>query len=277
MTRRTVPGPIRLTGRAVRFGDRPVALCIEPGRDGIAFTRTDTGERYPATLAQVAAAPNCTALGQDGQPALVFVEHVLSALAGLGYTDAEVAVDGPEVPLFDGSAAPIVAALAAAGAAELPGEVEPIRLERPVWHLGQDRCAVALPAGAWSVDYTFAHPHPVLAHDHFAYGPDGDYARDLAPARTFATVAEIQALRAAGLLHGGSESDVLLVRDDGFASPLRLPHEIAAHKVLDLTGDLALLGRPLLARVVAYRTGHADNHALARQILRTQEHSPTEG
>lgn len=277
MKRRTLSRPVKLSGRAVRYNDRPLTLIIEPGTDGLAFRRTDLGERYPATLASVVPAPNCTALGRDGRPELVFVEHVLSALAGLGYTDAEVSVDGPEVPLFDGSAAPLVSALAAAGVSELPSEVEPIRLQQPVWLVADGRCAVAMPACEWSVDYTFEHPHPVLAHDHFGYGVDSDYARDLAPARTFATVAEIEMLRAKGLLHGGSESDVLLVREDGFASPLRLPNEVAAHKVIDLTGDLALLGRPLVARVLAYRTGHADNHALARKILRTQEYSPTEG
>ena len=267
MTRRTLAQPVTLEGQAVRTHGGPVNLTLAPGEHGFVFTRTDTGQRLPADLAHLAPAPNCTALG-DGRPAVFFVEHVLSALAGLGYTDAEVTVDGPEVPLFDGSARPLVEALAAAGSAGLSGTVEPLRLTAPVRYEHQGQVLEAFPAESWAVDYTFEHAHPMIAFDQVAATLD-DYATSLAPARTFATVQEIQALQAAGLIRGGSEDNLLLIYDDHLSSPLRLDHEFARHKVLDLIGDLALLGRPLLAQLVARRTGHSDNHAFARLLQDT--------
>ncbi|MBI2302272.1 MAG: UDP-3-O-acyl-N-acetylglucosamine deacetylase, partial [Armatimonadetes bacterium] len=266
MRRCTPACSVDLQGRAVRTHGGEVTLSLRPGDDGIVFVRRDTGQRYPADLAHHVPVPNCTALGADGRAEVYFVEHVLAALMGLGFSDCEVVLDGPEVPLFDGSALPLVEALGEAGRAELPGEVAPITLDRPIWLANKGRCLGAVPAEEWSIDYSFEHPHPLTPWDHVHLDARTEFATGIAPARTFATSGEIQALMDQGLIQGGDDSMIVVVYDDHLSSPFRLPHELATHKALDLFGDLALLGCPLQARLVAYRTGHADNHALAQRI-----------
>jgi len=264
--RLTVAREVTLTGNAVRTHGGLVTLRIVPGDEGLVFVRDDGAIRLAATLDNVVAVPNATALGRDGRPEVLFTEHVLSALAGLGYTDAEVHIDGAEVPLFDGSAAPIVAALAEAGTARLDGELAPLTLDAPVVVERDGRRIEALPATEWSVEYEFDHPHPLIGRHEVCVAWD-EYAGRVASARTFATVQEIEALTAAGLIRGGSEDNLLVVHDDRLSSPLRMTSEFALHKVLDLMGDLALLGRPLQARLRARKTGHAENQALARALL----------
>lgn len=266
MKRVTVAREAHLTGEAVRTHGGQVCLTIAPGEDGFRFHRTDCGMTYPADLDHLVQVPNCTALGESGVPRVLFIEHVLSALVGLGYTDAEILIDGVEIPLLDGSALPLVQALNEASRTVLPGELEPILIERPVWHL-TDGCTVGvLPADDWGLEYCFEHAHPMTPWDFVRLTAETDYATEVAPARTFATVEEIQALQAQGLIQGGSEDSLLIIYGDHFSTPLRLPHEFATHKALDLIGDLALVGRPVLGRFVAHRSGHAANQALAKLI-----------
>ena len=259
---------VTLEGCAVRTHGGQVQVSIGPGDDGFVFVREDTGQAWPADLEHLVAVPNCTALG-DGRPEVLFTEHVLSALAGMGIWSAEIRVQGPEIPLLDGSAQPFADALAEVGTVELAAELEPLVLPEPVWHVADGQCLGALPADGWEVDYTFAHEHPLLRLDRCVWTAETDYRTAIAPARTFATAEEIQALQEQGLVKGGSESNLLVIYTDRTSAPLRLDHEYATHKVLDMLGDLALLGRPLQGKLVGYRTGHADNQALAKAIQAT--------
>lgn len=262
MTGATVAEAVTLRGAAVRTHGGEATVRITPGETGFVFVRDDTGERVPADLAHRVPVANSTALGLNGRPVVVFVEHVLSALVGLGYSAAEIHVDGPEIPLLDGSALPFAHALAQAGRRPAPA-AEPLVVRRPVWLVGERRCLGALPHDGWALEYCFEHPHPMTPWDYVHLDETTDYATQVAPARTFATVEEIEALAARGLVKGGSSDNLLIVYPDRFSAPLRLPNEFATHKALDLIGDLALLGRPLRGRLVAWRTGHADNHELA--------------
>ncbi len=266
MRRATVARAVTLEGAAVRTHGGTARVTIAPGEAGFVFVRDDTGARLPADLDHLVPVPNCTALGRDGRPEVLFCEHVLSALVGLGYSAAEVHLDGPEIPLLDGSALPLVEALATAGRQALPGGLAPLRLSEPVRYEAEGQWLLAEPAEEWSVAYRFEHSHPRIAHDEAAFDAAVDYAAEIAPARTFATVQELTALREAGLIRGGSEANLLVVYDDRLSAPLRLEHEFATHKILDLIGDLALLGRPVQARLTAHRTGHSDNHAFARLL-----------
>lgn len=265
MRRATLAREAVLRGLAVRTHGGPATVRLEPGHAGFAFWRDDLGVRLAADLEHLVEVPNCTALGR-GTPEVLFVEHILSALVGLGYSDAEIHVDGPEIPLLDGSAAPIVAALGSAGRRELEGSVEPLTLLEAVRYEADGQRLEALPADSWAVDYTFEHPHPRIAYDRVSFGAEVDYATAIAPARTFATAQELRVLAEQGLIAGGSEENLLVVYDDRLSAPLRLAHEFATHKVLDLMGDLALLGRPVRAHILASRTGHSDNHAFARLL-----------
>lgn len=265
--RSTPAATVTFEGCAVRTHGGKVQVSIGPGEDGFVFVRDDTGQAYPADLDHLVPVPNCTALGDGGRPEVLFTEHVLSALAGLGIWSAEIHLQGPEVPLLDGSAQPFADALAAAGTVALAGEVAPLVITEPLWYVADGQCLGALPADGWAVNYTFAHEHPLLRLDQCVWDETTDYRLDIAPARTFATVEEIQALQAQGLVKGGSAENLLVIYADHTSAPLRLAHEYASHKVLDMLGDLALLGRPLQAQMVGYRTGHADNQAMARRIL----------
>ncbi len=266
--RQTLARPVALHGNAVRTHGGQVELRLTPGDAGLAFWRDDLSQRYPADLDHLASVPNATALGRAGQPEVLFVEHVLSALVGLGYTDAEIHLDGPEVPLFDGSAAPIVEALAEAGVDALPGAVEPLVLSEPLTIERDGRRITAAPADEASFEYHLAHAHPLIG-EQVATAGWPDYAARVAPARTFATTEELAALAAAGLIKGGSEANLLVIYPDRLSAPLHSTDEFALHKVLDLMGDLALLGRPVQAWIRAERTGHSDNQALARALRAT--------
>lgn len=265
MRRLTPAATVTFEGCAVRTHGGQATVSIGPGEDGFVFFREDTGQAYPADLEHLVAVPNCTALG-DGRPEVLFTEHVLSALVGLGIWSAEIRVMGPEVPLLDGSAKPFTDGLIDVGTTDLDGEVEPLRVSEPIWYVAAGQCLGALPHDGWAVNYTFAHQHPLLRLDQCVWDESTDYARDIAPARTFATVEEIEALQSQGLIKGGSEENLLVIYPDRTSAPLRMQHEYATHKVLDMLGDLALLGRPLAAQMVGYRTGHADNQSLAKQI-----------
>lgn len=217
------------------------------------------------------------------------VEHLLSALAALGITDALIEVTGPEIPLADGSALVFVTALRDAGIVTLPGPpVPPLVVSAPIdltdgdarvqaWPIPMSAAGPTLEA-CYHLDYGPAGPIPVqsAAFDLTAADPDIDaYAKTIAPARTFCTKAEALALRGAGLFAHLTAKDVPVIGPDGpVEGSLRFHDEPARHKLLDLLGDLSLAGRPIHARVVATRSGHALNHRLAAAILAQADRNP---
>lgn len=288
MLRRTVRGVAEVAGRGL-FSGAAGAVRIGAGEDGIRFRRAG-GEEVAARIENLAPLPagvpaRCTNLvgarGVRGAGAAPFmtVEHILSALAGLGVTDATVELEGPEVPIGDGSAAAFAGALLGAGIVDLGGEVEPLRLEREVVVERAGARIVARPrrgAGClyrYELDYGAGGPIPAQAAEWNSGAPDAaaEYARAVAPARTFCLAAEAEQMRAAGLFKGLSPRDMLVFGEAGpIDNALRFEDEPARHKLLDLIGDLALLGRPLgAAEVVATRSGHALTHELVRAILAT--------
>jgi UDP-3-O-acyl N-acetylglucosamine deacetylase len=266
LRRVTLDREVSLSGNTIRSKAGQSTITLRPGAAGFGFTRGDTGARYPADLGHVHKVPNCTALG-DRKPAVYVVEHVLSALVGLGFTDAEIEVSCEEAPLLDGSAQPYVEALLAAGRRELDGEVEPLAPSEPVWHARERGGLVALPSDRLVIEYSLDHGHPRIGRQHVRLEAGFDYAAELAPARTFATDEEIRFLQRWRKIRGGSESNVLVVYPDHYSAELRLEREFARHKLVDLLGDLALTGRPIQAHLIAWRTGHHDNHELGRKLL----------
>ncbi|MBL8764972.1 MAG: UDP-3-O-[3-hydroxymyristoyl] N-acetylglucosamine deacetylase [Phycisphaerae bacterium] len=259
-----------------------VAVAPAPAGSGLVFRRADHPDRLiPALVRHVVPENRHTALSTSGPAAGVHtVEHLLSALVGLGIWDARIDVRGPEVPLADGSALPFVRALLDAGvcAHDAPTR-EPIRLNRPIRvedgpasiearpHDSPARRTLAL---EYHLDYG---PNAPLPPQRFAFELDpaagsAAYADEVAPARTFALAEEAQAMRRSGLFSHLSPRDVLVLGPDGpIDNALRFPDEPARHKLLDLLGDLALIGRPLVGRIIARRSGHALNHAIARAVI----------
>ncbi len=193
---------------------------------------------------------------------------MLSALSGLGVDDAVIAIDGPEVPAADGSAAPFAALILAAGMQEQEECIQPLRLAEPVF-VSQHGCTVAaLPSDHFSASVVLDYPkHSYLGTQAAIFdGRAGDYAAQIAPARTFGFLSEIEALRAAGLGLGASYENALVLGESQYETPLRFANELARHKLLDLIGDLALTGRPICAEIVAVKPGHALNVRLAKML-----------
>lgn len=206
-------------------------------------------------------------------PVVATVEHVLAALAGLGVWEAHVTLDGPEVPILDGSAAPFVGAILPA-LRPAPRAPEPITLASRVEVRAGDAVITAeplAPGRAWSYTYDldYGPGSPIPPQRAAWHGSTTEFARAIAPARTFSLLAEARAAQAAGLFRHLTPRDMLVVGDDGAPvdNAWRLDHEPARHKLLDLIGDLALLRRPLHARVLARRSGHALTHAFCRAVL----------
>ncbi len=244
-----------------------VRLLPAPAGTGLVFRGRSDGQEIPALAANVGSTSRCTRLKLGGFEVQT-VEHVLSALSGLGIDDAVIEIGGPEVPAADGSAVPFAALILAAGKREQAALVQPLRLTRPVFVSENGSTLAALPSDHFSASVVLDYPkHSYLGTLAAIFdGRAGDYAAQIAPARTFGFLSEIEALRARGLGLGASYDNALVLGETQYEMPLRFPNEPARHKLLDLIGDLALAGRPVCAEIVAVKPGHTVNVRLARLL-----------
>lgn len=284
MRRRTVKYAAEFRGVTLFTGVQS-RVVVKPAAagNGIDFIRIDLPgcAPIPATAAHVVPESRRTVLAANpadrASPSVQTVEHVMSALAGLGVTDAHVEVEGPELPIADGSALPFVLALVAAGIQELPGPAaEPIVVrERIEIEDGRGGRIVAEPregAGlelVYHLDYGPSAPLPAQTARFVSTAGADDYAAAIAPARTFSTLDEAVAMRKMGLFGHLTAAEMLVIGPQGpVDNTYRFSDEPARHKVLDMLGDLALAGggRPIRGRVTAWRTGHALNHAMAGRL-----------
>ena len=253
------------TGQAGRVVLRPA-----PADHGVVVRRVDVHPpvAIPVRPDAVVAARRCTALGRGGVQVMT-VEHLLAALSGMGVDNVLVDVEGPEVPGLDNSAGPFVEAIRQAGLVEQEAPRRVRRLRRALWAGDAERgqLVLAMPAERFTVAYAFVSDRPVLPDQYaeFVVTPEV-FARELAPARTVAFLDEVEALRREGLGLGGRAEDLVVVGPEGVLGQLRFADEVVRHKILDLVGDLALAG-PLLARVIAVRSGHRLAQELARRIV----------
>ncbi len=243
-----------------------VRLLPAPSGTGLVFRRAGDGQEIPALASNVSDTSRCTRLSFNGFTVQT-VEHVLSALAGLGVDDAVIEIDGSEVPAMDGSAAPFAAAILDAGLREQSASVPPITLTQPVFVSERGSTIVALPLETLSLTVVLDYPRQAyLGAQAAVFGDAADYAGQIAPARTYGFLSEIEALRAAGLGLGASAENAVVLGETQYETPLRFPNELARHKLLDLIGDLALAGRPVCAEIIAVRPSHTLNVRLARLL-----------
>lgn len=266
-SRRTLKTPTeQLTGIGLHSG-QPVAVRVLPAapESGLTFRLLPGGQEFGVQAANVLDTSRCTRLGADGV-SVQTVEHLLSALAGLEISDAVIESEGGELPAMDGSAAPFVALLQSAGLRESSEQIVPLRPAKPILLQGEGGATVAvLPAEWFSATVVLDYPnHPFLGTQAVTFEPGrDDYAQTIAPARTYGFLSEIEQLRAHGLALGASYDNAVVLGDDRYESVLRFPDELARHKLLDLIGDLALVGRPLAAHVFAIKPSHTLNVRLA--------------
>jgi UDP-3-O-[3-hydroxymyristoyl] N-acetylglucosamine deacetylase len=265
----TLSRPVRVAGVGLHSGRHATAVLhpAEAGR-GIVFFRTDVGAVIPALAEEAARFDHATSLGRPGRE-VGTVEHLLSALVGTGIHDLLVEVDGPELPILDGSAAPWIDAIHHAGLAHLRETAIPYSPRAAISVSAPHGKRIEIrPSRDLRVTYTIDFPHPAIGRQSVTVvvTPES-YARHLAPARTFGFLAEYEALKAHGLARGASAENCIVVGESHVENgSLRFPDEFVRHKALDLLGDLALVGRPVLGHVVAQRAGHALHAALARRL-----------
>jgi UDP-3-O-[3-hydroxymyristoyl] N-acetylglucosamine deacetylase len=269
--RRTLKRDAACTGIGLHSG-KPVRLRLRPApaEHGIRFLRTDIGVEIPATLAHIGSQDHATTLTRDGV-SIGTVEHLLAALSGLGVDDVLVEVDGPEVPVLDGSAAPFVFLLHEAGLRPLAVPRRYLKVLHAVEVVHGAKSVRLAPAERFEVRYTIGFDHPLLRHQALSLRLSGRAFTDsIAAARTFGFLREVELLRKSGLALGGSLDNAVVIGETGVLNnKLRFEDEFVRHKILDAVGDLALLGHPLIARFEATKAGHALHAALARKLLAT--------
>lgn len=268
--RQTLASECRLEGTGLHTG-KPVRMRMIPAEAGcgIVFTRTDRGgTRISARLENAGPSFYATVLQKDGVTVST-IEHLMAALYSLQVDDLLVELDGPEVPILDGSSGPFVEAIVEAGLVALDAEREYMTIVRPVALTHEDKRISIHPCTEYRVTYAIDFDHPHLSYQDLTASlwRADDFRRKLAPARTFTFERDVEALRARGLARGGSLDNAVVVGDHGLLNPeLRFDDEFVRHKMLDLTGDLSLIGYPIRGHVVAYRAGHDLHARLARRI-----------
>jgi UDP-3-O-[3-hydroxymyristoyl] N-acetylglucosamine deacetylase len=250
-----------------------VRLLPAPPDTGYVFLRTDLGGfEIPATVESVAHCSYATTLMRTGVM-LSTVEHLLSALRGCGVDNAYIEVDNLEVPIMDGSAEAFAEMIESAGLAEQPLARRALQVREKVSASAGNRSITIEPADAYEIDCLIDFPHPLIGIQHRSITLDnGSFARDIASARTFGFIEEVEALRRANLIRGGSLDNAIVLTRHGMLNEtgLRFSDEFVRHKILDIVGDLALLGMTLLGRVKAERSGHLLHAALMSSLLRNR-------
>ncbi|MDP1570269.1 MAG: UDP-3-O-acyl-N-acetylglucosamine deacetylase [Vicinamibacterales bacterium] len=265
---RTLRRQISCAGIGLHSGNK-VTLTLKPAPagTGILFRRVDLGVDIPATVAHVTGIQYATVLGKDGAT-VETVEHLLAALTSASIDNVIVELNQREVPIMDGSAAPFLYLLHEAGVKRLAAPRQYLKVLRPVTVSSGDKRVAVYPSDHFKVSYTISFDHPLLRHQsRTARITEQSFAEDLAPARTFGFLKEVEWLRQQGLALGGSLDNAVVIGDTGVLNALRFEDEFVRHKILDAVGDLTLLGRPLLGHVVAHRAGHALHTSLAARLL----------
>jgi UDP-3-O-[3-hydroxymyristoyl] N-acetylglucosamine deacetylase len=274
MKQRTLKNAISATGIGVHSGEK-VLMTLRPAPEntGIVFVRTDldTSISIPAHVENIGNTTMCTVLQRDGV-SIATVEHLLSAFAGLGVDNAFVDVNAAEVPIMDGSSAPFVFLIQSAGIEPQKAAKKFIRIKKPVRFEDGDRWATLKPYNGFKVHFEIDYNHPAFKDEHASCELDlshASYVREVSRARTFGFLSDFEMLKANNLALGASLDNAIalddfkIINQDG----LRYEDEFVKHKILDVIGDLYLLGHSVIGEFSGYKSGHALNGALLRELL----------
>lgn len=270
----TLRSAVTFTGTGLHTG-RLVRVRIQPASAeyGIWFCRTDVTDRNPLVPARWDAVTNTdlnTRISNDDGVGVSTIEHLMAALAGCGVHNALIEIDGPEVPLLDGSSAPFVSAILARGVQQLDVPVRAIRVLKPVTVELGDAVATIEPSEELNIDFEIEFADAAIGHQEKSLNmANGAFVRELCDSRTFCRKADIDAMRERGLIVGASLTSAVVVDGVDVVTPGGMRHEDepVRHKMLDALGDLALAGAPILARYVGQRAGHAMTNKLLRALF----------
>lgn len=271
----TIRSAVTFTGRGLHSGLR-ARMTVQPASAeyGIWFRRTDVIGRdamVQAHWSSVSNAKLCTEISNAAGTSVSTIEHVMAALAGCGIHNALIEIDGPEVPILDGSAAPFAAAILARGVRDLDAPLRCVEILEPVEIRDGAALARLEPAETLEIDFEIDFADAAIGHQRKRLSmSNGAFLRELSDCRTFCRQADVEAMQASGLALGGTPGENAVVFDgDRVLSPggLRRADEPVRHKMLDALGDLALAGAPILGRYIGNRAGHAMTNRLLRAVF----------
>ncbi len=269
---RTVGAPIACQGVGLHSG-LPVNLTLRPAavNHGIVFVRTDLPKRVtiPALSANVVDTALATTLGLGGVR-VGTVEHLLATLSGLGIDNVRIEIDGPEVPIMDGSAAPFAYLIKTAGIRVQDEPKSFLVVKRAVSVVEGDKEATLTPDNRFRVDCTIDFNHPLVSDQSYSMEfSDRAFSREISRARTFGFLRDVEMLKKVGLAKGGSLENAIVIDEFSILNPdgLRFPDEFVRHKVLDAMGDISLFGYPVIGHLKMVKSGHALNHKLVEKVL----------
>ena len=273
LLQKTLREEIIFSGKGLFTGQEAVVrLCPAPVDSGVVFQRVDLKETplIPAQLSYVKESTRCTLLEKDGA-SVQTVEHLLAAIRGAEIDNLRIEISGPEIPIFDGSALYFSQLIRETGILNQKSQKTIGTLSQPVsWSKG-DIVLVALPSDEFRVSYTLHYPHsPYLRSQYFSIALTYEgFEQEIAPCRTFTLYEDIAPLLEKGFLKGSGLDNGVVIKGSEVVNPegVRFPDEMVRHKILDVIGDLALLGFPFKAHITAIRSGHAAHHAFGRELV----------
>jgi UDP-3-O-[3-hydroxymyristoyl] N-acetylglucosamine deacetylase len=268
----TLKQPVHICGIGLHSG-RQITMSLRPADagTGIVFHRTE-GERtvsIEAISANVVDTRMATVIGKGGL-SVSTIEHLMAALAACGIDNLHIDIDGPEVPIMDGSAAPFIERLQEAGLRRLAANRKYLAIRKPVTVIDGEKRVSLIPSRFFRVSFDIAFDHPCISLQHRSVKvSESLFRKDLAPARTFGFLREVEFLKANGLARGGSLENAVVIGDDRILNPegLRFSDEFVRHKILDAIGDFSLVGFPILGHIKAFKAGHDINHKTVEKIL----------
>lgn len=268
----TIDKAVAISGIGLHSGER-INMTLRPAESGtgVVFHRLVGPQTVsiPARAENVVDTRLATVLGR-GEVRISTVEHLLATLAAYGIDNLHIDIDGPEVPVMDGSAAPFATLIEAAGLRKLSKSRTYLAIRQPVTVTDGEKRVNIIPSRFFRITYDIAFEHPCISLQQRSLKVTAEtFRRELASARTFGFLRDVERLKAIGLARGGSLDNAIVIDDEQILNPegLRFPDEFVRHKIIDAIGDLSLIGYPLLGHVRAYKAGHDINHQLVEKIL----------
>jgi len=274
---RTINKPATISGIGLHSGAR-IKLRMRPAtaNTGIIFHRTD-GEQtvdIKACSENIVDTRMATVIGRQGMT-ISTIEHFMAAIAAFGIDNLHVDIDGPEVPVLDGSAAPFIREIQQAGVANLNRSRKFIAIRKPLEIIEGEKRINIIPSRFCRISFDIAFDHPAISVQHHSIKLTTEsFCKEIAAARTFGFLHEVEYLKANGLARGGSLENAVVIDKDGVMNPegLRFPNEFVRHKILDAYGDFSLLGSPLLGHIKAFKAGHDLNAKMVKIIEENPDH-----
>jgi UDP-3-O-[3-hydroxymyristoyl] N-acetylglucosamine deacetylase len=273
----TIAQALTMTGVGLHSGEA-ITMTLRPASagTGIVFHRSE-GDRSVAIEARscnVIDTRLATVIGKEGL-SVSTIEHLMAALTAFGIDNLHIDIDGPEVPIMDGSAAPLVDLLEQAGLQQLQHSRKYLAIRKPITVIDGEKRVSLIPSRFFRISYDIAFDHPCIGQQHrsIKFSPEL-FRRDIAPARTFGFLEEVEYLKSRGLARGGSLDNAVVIGEGRILNEegLRFSDEFVRHKILDSIGDFSLLGYPLLGHIKAFKAGHDINHQAVQQVLDSPEH-----